>query len=151
MNKADQDRKIANILSAVAAVDIRTHPIYDAIKSRHGDQWIGLDDHGIYTSAESVTLIGDCFTVGGDIGYNWTCKCHNEDIPDIESVLVTGRFIDERPVIETIALSEPDDGERELAPLVERFKAPQDAFSNLSQPGGLPADKPYFDELSGDE
>ncbi len=107
MVNADNERKIAEILRAIAAVDLKTHSIYEAIKARHGGQRVGLDDHGIYASAESVTLTGDSFTAAGDIGYSWTCKCHNDDIPDIENVLVTGRIIDGRAVIEDIAQEYP--------------------------------------------
>ena len=35
-------------------------------------------------------------------------------------------------------------------PLIERLKPIQDQFASLSKPGGLPADKAFFDELSGD-
>lgn len=35
-------------------------------------------------------------------------------------------------------------------PLVERLKPIQDLFASLSKPGGLPAYKAFFDELSGD-
>jgi antitoxin VapB len=36
-------------------------------------------------------------------------------------------------------------------PLSDRLKPIQDEFAALSQPGGLPADKTFFDELSGVE
>jgi antitoxin VapB len=39
---------------------------------------------------------------------------------------------------------------RSEIPLVERLKPIQDLFASLSKPGGLPADKAFFDELSGD-
>jgi len=35
-------------------------------------------------------------------------------------------------------------------PLIERLKPIQDELKRLSKPGGLPADKAFFDELSGD-
>ena len=35
-------------------------------------------------------------------------------------------------------------------PLIERIKAVQEEFQRLRRPGGLPADKAFFDELSGD-
>jgi antitoxin VapB len=35
-------------------------------------------------------------------------------------------------------------------PLVERLKPIQERFAALKKPGGLPADKAFFDELSGD-
>ena len=35
-------------------------------------------------------------------------------------------------------------------PLIERVKAIQEEFASLRKPGGLPADKAFFDELSGD-
>jgi len=35
-------------------------------------------------------------------------------------------------------------------PLIERIKPIQDAVAALARPGGLPADKAFFDELSGD-
>ena len=35
-------------------------------------------------------------------------------------------------------------------PLIERLKPIQDQFAALRKPGGLPADKAFFDELSGD-
>jgi hypothetical protein len=35
-------------------------------------------------------------------------------------------------------------------PLIERLKPIQERFRSLSKPGGLPADKTFFDELSGD-
>ncbi|MFI5012325.1 MAG: type II toxin-antitoxin system VapB family antitoxin [Hyphomicrobiales bacterium] len=40
--------------------------------------------------------------------------------------------------------------ERAQIPLIERLKPIQDRFAALSRPGGLPADKAFFDELSGD-
>ena len=39
---------------------------------------------------------------------------------------------------------------RSEIPLLERLKPIQDQFAALSKPGGLPADKEFFDELSGD-
>jgi len=39
---------------------------------------------------------------------------------------------------------------RSEIPLAERLKPIQDLFASLSKPGGLPADKAFFDELSGD-
>jgi antitoxin VapB len=35
-------------------------------------------------------------------------------------------------------------------PLIERLKPIQDRLKALSKPGGLPADKGFYDELSGD-
>jgi antitoxin VapB len=40
--------------------------------------------------------------------------------------------------------------ERQRIPLAERIKEIQDRFAAISKPGGLPADKAFFDELSGD-
>lgn len=40
--------------------------------------------------------------------------------------------------------------ERARIPLLERLTPIQDEFARLSKPGGLPADKAFFDELSGD-
>jgi antitoxin VapB len=34
--------------------------------------------------------------------------------------------------------------------LIERLKPIQDEFASLAKPHGLPADKKFFDELSGD-
>jgi antitoxin VapB len=39
---------------------------------------------------------------------------------------------------------------RSEIPLIERLKPIQDQFASLRRPGGLPADKAFFDELSGD-
>jgi antitoxin VapB len=39
---------------------------------------------------------------------------------------------------------------RSEIPLTERLKPIQDQFASLRRPGGLPADKAFFDELSGD-
>lgn len=39
---------------------------------------------------------------------------------------------------------------RGTIPLIERLKPIQEEFRALSKPGGLPADKAFFDELSGD-
>jgi antitoxin VapB len=35
-------------------------------------------------------------------------------------------------------------------PLIERLRPIQEQFKALSRPGGLPADKAFYDELSGD-
>jgi antitoxin VapB len=35
-------------------------------------------------------------------------------------------------------------------PLIERLKPIQEEFAALGKPSGLPADKAFFDELSGD-
>ena len=40
--------------------------------------------------------------------------------------------------------------ERRNVPLVERLKPIQDWVAARAKPGGLPADKAFFDELSGD-
>lgn len=40
--------------------------------------------------------------------------------------------------------------ERARIPLIERLRPVQDQFAALSKTGGLPADKAFFDELSGD-
>lgn len=40
--------------------------------------------------------------------------------------------------------------EREKIPLSERIKQLQDEVRALSRPGGLPADKAFFDDLAGD-
>jgi antitoxin VapB len=40
--------------------------------------------------------------------------------------------------------------ERAHIPLIERLKPIQDQIEALSKPGGLPADKAFFDELSGE-
>ncbi len=39
---------------------------------------------------------------------------------------------------------------RSAIPLIDRLKPIQDQFASLSKPGGSPADKAFFDELSGD-
>ena len=40
---------------------------------------------------------------------------------------------------------------QEQVPLVERIRAIQDRAAALAQPGGLPADKAFYDELSGED
>jgi len=42
------------------------------------------------------------------------------------------------------------DREHAKIPLLERLKPIQDQFASISKPGGQPADKAFFDELSGD-
>ena len=39
---------------------------------------------------------------------------------------------------------------RSEIPLLERLRPIQDQLTSLSKPGGLPADKAFFDELSGE-
>jgi antitoxin VapB len=39
---------------------------------------------------------------------------------------------------------------RSEIPLIERLRPIQDELKALSRPGGLPADKAFYDELSGD-
>ena len=39
---------------------------------------------------------------------------------------------------------------RSEMPLIERLKPIREELKRLSKPGGLPADKAFFDELSGD-
>ncbi len=39
---------------------------------------------------------------------------------------------------------------RREIPLTERLRPIQDQFAAMRRPGGLPADKAFFDELSGD-
>lgn len=41
--------------------------------------------------------------------------------------------------------------ERARVPLIERLKPIQERAAELSRPGGKPADKAFFDELSGDD
>ncbi len=40
--------------------------------------------------------------------------------------------------------------ERAALPLIERLKPIQQQLKSLSKPGGLPADKAFYDELSGE-
>jgi antitoxin VapB len=40
--------------------------------------------------------------------------------------------------------------ERQKVPLAERIKSIQSEFAALAKPGGLPADKAFYDELSGE-
>ena len=39
---------------------------------------------------------------------------------------------------------------RSAIPLIERLRPLQEEFANLARLGGLPADKAFFDDLSGD-
>jgi antitoxin VapB len=39
---------------------------------------------------------------------------------------------------------------RAAIPLIERLKPIQEELRRLSKPGGLPADKAFYDDLSGD-
>jgi antitoxin VapB len=57
-----------------------------------------------------------------------------------------------KSLTETIRESVQHEYERERArvPLMERLKPIQDQFAALKKPGGLPADKAFFDDLSGD-
>ena len=41
--------------------------------------------------------------------------------------------------------------ERAQVPLIERLRPIQETFAAVSRLGGLPADKAFFDALSGDE
>jgi antitoxin VapB len=51
----------------------------------------------------------------------------------------------------TIREAVENEFERECKkPLAERLKAIQDRLAALSKPGGLPADKAFYDELSGE-
>jgi antitoxin VapB len=40
--------------------------------------------------------------------------------------------------------------ERAQVPLIDRLRPIQEQFAAVSRPGGLPADKAFFDTLSGD-
>jgi antitoxin VapB len=42
------------------------------------------------------------------------------------------------------------DSERMRIPLIDRLRPIQDQFASLSRPGGMPADKEFFDDLSGE-
>jgi antitoxin VapB len=57
-----------------------------------------------------------------------------------------------KSLTETIREAVEQEYEREQEKLTfrEKVKAIQDEFAALSKPGGLPADKAFFDELSGD-
>ncbi len=57
-----------------------------------------------------------------------------------------------KSLTETIREAVDQEYEREQEKLTfrEKVKAIQDEFAALSKPGGLPADKAFFDELSGD-
>ena len=48
------------------------------------------------------------------------------------------------------AVEQEYERERRKIPLAERLKPLQDRLKALSKPGGLPADKAFYDELSGD-
>ena len=57
-----------------------------------------------------------------------------------------------KTLTETIREAVEHEYERERAriPLIERLKPLQDRVAALSRPGGLPADKAFFDDLSGE-
>ncbi len=57
-----------------------------------------------------------------------------------------------KSLTETIREAVEQEYEREQKKIsfLERVKAIQDEAAALSKPGGLPADKAFFDELSGD-
>jgi antitoxin VapB len=57
-----------------------------------------------------------------------------------------------KTLTDTIRESVEHEYERERArvPLIERLKPIQNHFASLSRPGGQPADKAFFDDLSGD-
>jgi antitoxin VapB len=57
-----------------------------------------------------------------------------------------------KTLTETIREAVENEFAREKAkvPLLDRIKEIQDKAAALSKPGGLPADKAFFDELSGD-
>jgi antitoxin VapB len=48
------------------------------------------------------------------------------------------------------AVEQEYERERRKIPLAERLKPIQDRVKALSKPGGLPADKAFYDDLSGD-
>ena len=48
------------------------------------------------------------------------------------------------------AVEQEYERERRKIPLAERIKPIQERAAALRQPGGLPADKAFYDELSGD-
>ncbi|HVP85231.1 MAG TPA: type II toxin-antitoxin system VapB family antitoxin [Rhizomicrobium sp.] len=58
-----------------------------------------------------------------------------------------------KSLTETIreAVEQEYEREQEKVPFLEKVKAIQEEFAALSKPGGLPADKAFFDELSGDD
>lgn len=57
-----------------------------------------------------------------------------------------------KTLTETIREAVEHEYERSSAtiPLIERLKPIQEQLRSLSKPGGLPADKAFFDELSGE-
>jgi len=57
-----------------------------------------------------------------------------------------------KSLTETIREAVEQEYEREQSKMTfaEKVKAIQEEFAALSKPGGLPADKAFFDELSGD-
>jgi antitoxin VapB len=58
-----------------------------------------------------------------------------------------------KTLTETIREAVEHEYERESGrdPFKERIKAIQDKFAAISKPGGLPADKAFYDELSGED
>ena len=57
-----------------------------------------------------------------------------------------------KTLTETIREAVEHEYQRESAevPLIERLRPIQQKFAAVSRPGGLPADKEFFDALSGD-
>jgi len=60
--------------------------------------------------------------------------------------------IKRKTLTETIREAVENEYQRERAriPLIDRLRPIQEQFEAVSRPGGLPADKAFFDELSGD-
>ena len=77
--------------------------------------------------------------------------CHVRDEATDKAVRRLAR-LKRKTLTETIreAVEHEYERVRSEIPLIERLKPIQDELRSLSKPGGLPADKAFYDELSGD-
>jgi hypothetical protein len=98
----DPSRKVIEILSAVAAVDLTAYPVWRSLERGEHVAWASLDQHPIYAEAADVTLTGDRFSVDAEIHYQWECTCHGMSGPDVQPIWITGRFINGSPIIEEV-------------------------------------------------
>lgn len=105
----DEAQKIVAVLSAIGAIDLKSHRVWQTVRQRNAGRWAALQDGVLYTVKEDVTFSGDSFTAQAGFGYDWECECHGQSVPDFEEVFVIGRFVDGRPVIEQIVQKYPSE------------------------------------------
>jgi hypothetical protein len=103
----DSDHRVAEILRAVAAIDLRGSAYWASLCADSARRIHIEGDGEIFTDAEAVTLEGERFSVFASFLINRDSDELEFGFGDIEHIKIAGRFLNGCPVIDAIERDNP--------------------------------------------